>query len=371
MTKIDDLHQQAMALVDEALIKRHRGDESEAANLLRLAFTHEKKAAEIARSESCSEPTRSILHRSAATLALDCGEIKEAERLVATALSLDPPSDIAEELRDVFQNTQFHRHLDLHGISLQADELQLSIAGKVVAHGLVESEAFLSRVQFLEKLVYRTAERIRGRPFHEAGPFPKAILKDFTFYLSVPRAASFAVTMRLGSSKQMILEGMSDAEHVIDEVIESLHLFEDQRRDELQKRIPDKGYYRNFVALSGQLAPDGERISQVGLTVVRRGQRRSVGLKRPVHETLYIDSLRELEEKAEPVTVTGFLRFADSTKDEQKIKLVAEGKHYTVIVPEGMMADIVRPLWEFEVIVKGQRVGKKIHLQNIERSAES
>ena len=50
-----------------------------------------------------AEPSRSVLHRSAASLAEQCGEFREAERLIAVALSGNPPEEIAEELRDLLQ----------------------------------------------------------------------------------------------------------------------------------------------------------------------------------------------------------------------------------------------------------------------------
>ncbi|WP_243146698.1 hypothetical protein [Scytonema sp. UIC 10036] len=47
------------------------------------------------------EPTRSILHRSAAVLAVECSELRSAERLIGRALAGNPPDDIANELRDL------------------------------------------------------------------------------------------------------------------------------------------------------------------------------------------------------------------------------------------------------------------------------
>jgi hypothetical protein len=50
------------------------------------------------------EPTRSVLHRSAAALALECSELREAERLIGRALAGNPPEEIANELRDLLLN---------------------------------------------------------------------------------------------------------------------------------------------------------------------------------------------------------------------------------------------------------------------------
>jgi hypothetical protein len=47
------------------------------------------------------EPTRSVLYRSAATLARDCHDYGEAKRLIQKGLMGRPPDDIAEELKEL------------------------------------------------------------------------------------------------------------------------------------------------------------------------------------------------------------------------------------------------------------------------------
>ena len=94
-------HREAMAYADDALFAKRNGDSDRALSMFRLAFECERTAAELFASENDDEPTRSVLYRSAATLALDCGEYREAERLVARALADDPPEEIAVELRDL------------------------------------------------------------------------------------------------------------------------------------------------------------------------------------------------------------------------------------------------------------------------------
>jgi hypothetical protein len=42
-----------------------------------------------------------VLHRSAASLAVDCLQLREAERLIGRALAGNPPPDIDDELRDL------------------------------------------------------------------------------------------------------------------------------------------------------------------------------------------------------------------------------------------------------------------------------
>jgi hypothetical protein len=94
-------HRQAMASADEAFLARRNGHVDEASRLFAIALQYEMEAAIQAEWEQVPEPTRSVLYRSASTLALDCGRFREAERLAARGLSGDPPDDIAVELREV------------------------------------------------------------------------------------------------------------------------------------------------------------------------------------------------------------------------------------------------------------------------------
>jgi hypothetical protein len=109
MNTIQDLHREAMRLADEADQLRRRGDAKAAGERLQQAFARERQAAEHSAADHSPEPTRSVLHRSAASLALECGDYRAAERLIAAALSGDPPDEIADELRDLLEQVYFGR----------------------------------------------------------------------------------------------------------------------------------------------------------------------------------------------------------------------------------------------------------------------
>lgn len=73
----------------------------------------------------------------------------------------------------------------------------------------------------------------------------------------------------------------------------------------------------------------------------------------------------------EKAVVRGELQFADITnrrgKQSNEIKIVTEGNiKFTIVVPPGMMDDIVKPLWASEVVVSGTRKGNKIYLFDIQ-----
>lgn len=363
MSDLKTLHRQAMDLAETAAMAKLRGESEQAADLFRQAFEYERSAANLVASDFSAEPTRSILYRSAASLALDHGDVREAERLIATALTGDPPQDIAEELRDLLEQVYFQRHLNLRGWALDADEVQMSIAGKAVGYGIASSDEFIDRVQNFEKLIYRTVERKSGTKYREKGNPKKAIRKDFEVYMSVPRAASFAVSLKIGLTQPQLSLDLG----ILDELLNCLELFDKANDEALREQIPEEPYYRNFVGLARKLSPDGDDVNVVGFTTLRNGHERKVALTRSRGQDHSVEHMVTTEQPTELVTVQGSLRFADSTKGQTgRIRLVEErGKTHDIIVPEGMMSDIVKPLWDDDVVVKGVRIGKSINLEDI------
>ncbi|HVR96403.1 MAG TPA: hypothetical protein VMW27_07305 [Thermoanaerobaculia bacterium] len=98
LKQVTSLHRTAMGLAEKALATQ---DSREARALFKSAFERERQAADLLETELDQEPTRSVLYRSAASLALDCGEPAEAERLAAKGLAGKPPQDIRGELEQL------------------------------------------------------------------------------------------------------------------------------------------------------------------------------------------------------------------------------------------------------------------------------
>ena len=101
MRTVRSLHDEAMALAQLALVARHSGGQERAVALAREAFGFEAQAADLVPAGVDSEPTRSILYRSAAWLALDAKLPDEAVRLAERGLAGSPPASIAAELNEV------------------------------------------------------------------------------------------------------------------------------------------------------------------------------------------------------------------------------------------------------------------------------
>ncbi len=124
MSQIQAFHQKAMDLAEAAAVARLRGAIEQAVQLTRQAFEQEFQAAMLVASNLDAEPTRSVLHRSAASLAIECGDLQAADRLIATALSGNPPPEIAEELKDLFIQINLNQYLKRQGIALDIKALQ-------------------------------------------------------------------------------------------------------------------------------------------------------------------------------------------------------------------------------------------------------
>ena len=143
---------------------------------------------------------------------------------------------------------------------------------------------------------------------------------------------------------------------------------------EIQRLIPDPSYQRNFFGLAKNLAPDGKRIRRVGFAAMGGGASRSISVTTPASEFVAPDS-KETQRDVQ-VEVSGTLRYADGsagTSSHNRIRLINDGIQHIISVPPGLMDDIVRPLWNSFVTVRGSRRRNQsiIRLQQIWESDPS
>jgi hypothetical protein len=146
VSTIKELHHDAMERTDLALAAQRAGNFEKAQLMLRAAYELESQPAHLTAQKTDSEPTRSILHRSAASLALDCGLNRDAERLICETLRGNPPDAIANELRDLLEQVYFSRHLEVRGVSLAETEVQMSLAGNSIGLGIAPVGELLPRI---------------------------------------------------------------------------------------------------------------------------------------------------------------------------------------------------------------------------------
>jgi hypothetical protein len=100
-----------MELIDQAVLAHQQGNAEAVIEFSRAAFAKERAAADLIAHQLDLEPTRSVLHRSVAVLAIECAQLREAECLIGRALAGNLPDDIAGERRDLLlQEIYSQRH---------------------------------------------------------------------------------------------------------------------------------------------------------------------------------------------------------------------------------------------------------------------
>lgn len=360
-------HDLAMEEMDGATIARLNKRSAEEREHINRAFELEKKAAEIIAPYEGFEPSRAILHRSAATLAIRAGQVIEAQRLIHRALSGFPCKEHADELYGLLEEVTFKRHLNLKGQELLPAEFQLSLEGAVTSYGRARADVFQEHLNALNTILQRTLCRYLKQPFEEYA----ASRNSIALFLAVPEPGSYSIRVQVAVDKEysnFLGEPSEDsiAAKVVEEAFECLTLYQQADVPALQARIPDESYYKNFVSLSQRLAADGKKINTVGLTMVDRGKEQAIALRKPKPNSTYFSTPTK-NKKGKEIILTGRLKFADAgNPTANKIAILHGAKDKTFfLVPSGMMNDIVRPLWDQQVTVKGMKDGKNNALIDI------
>jgi hypothetical protein len=370
MKEMTEQHDQAMALADDADVASSRGDVEGALRLFRLAFDLERQAAEQTATAFELEPTRSILHRSAASLALQLKEYRECERLVCRALAGDPPAEIADELREIWEQAAFSMHLKVKDFDLSDNHLVVSMWGRAVGVGFASCSEVVERLSSTQKLLYRTAERNTMQPYRDQGDVPKIIRDDFHIWASVAKAASYAFVLRVGGREaQESLFTQRQAGGVVDEVMTCMELVSRHKYPVIERRINNSAYYQNFIGLTRQIAPRGKEVTSVGFASRSGTSSREVvivqpKMRRTTGAPLFVEGR---ESDARSVTVHGVLLFADARRVASNTIEVHDphGVTHSFLVPKGLMADVVRPYFNKTVTVSGTRRGSVTTLELI------
>lgn len=372
-------HDTAMDLAADALAAQRCGDAAEKQRLFLAALVEVERAAEAVFSLKELEPTRSIVLRSAAMLALDCTDFDKAERFASMALAGSPPGRLRDEFHDIFSRASFRRHLKLKGALLADDQVRLAMEGTVVAPGIVERGAFDRRVEAFSKLLFRTAARKKNLPYRTEGRWPAKEHEAFDLFYQVAEAASFAVVLRVGHPLAEV-DMFSSPSLVVQEIADCLDLFEKEEDEKLRARIADENYYMNFVGLAKELQPDGLEVRLVGLTIVTEGQVREVPLQRKRPKIVKMNppdvalgiAAESKKRKPRLAVVSGFLEAADSRRERGKGFIVLTGPEdgeQKIRVPEGM-ADIVRMHYDKYVTVGLEPKGRGLVLRDITEDNE-
>jgi tetratricopeptide (TPR) repeat protein len=124
---ITELHEKAMALAEEAFFLDRKKEIKEAKSLYHKAYEIEKSAALHLVMDFEIEPTRSVLFKSAATLALKGNLYREAEKMASFGLAGNPPEEVASELRMVLSNVASFQDKTINNFQELPSDLQKEV----------------------------------------------------------------------------------------------------------------------------------------------------------------------------------------------------------------------------------------------------
>lgn len=380
MSKIEVLHNQAMDLAELAFMLQRKGHIQEAMLKFKEALMFEEEAAGFLSISKENEPTRSILFKSAASLAYNAKEFDLAERLIANGLAGYPIAEIREELKNLFEDVTFSRHLELNGLDLSSDSWMMSLHGNATKYGGTAANQLMMRVDKVSKLLYRTVERLHKEPYRKSGDVKKDLKDNYGLYIEAFAARSFAVTFKIGAPNPQLelwpgskTNKAVQSSQIVNELLSCFELFENEQYDDLKDRIPDSYYYDNFIGLAKEIAPDGDDIKIVGFTSIINGKEKPVplrkkrkGSKLPVQEQANVLIQHATDNLG--LTLSGVLKQADSLEKKKhgQVQLLCDdGQKLKIHVPIALMKDVVQPYFEEEVIIQGHKEGKKIILDEI------
>jgi len=365
MSSVKELHERSMELAQRAMISRHKGDNEQAVELAGQAAKLEAEAAELIPENMESEPTRSILYRSAASLAYQGEEFKLSQNLILKGLLGYPPIEIETELKNLYEQVNFEQNLLESGLTLEQEDFQLSLQGSMVGAGTILIKEFMRRLEAIQRLISKTTQRLMGRTFQTSGPISTEF-QIFVPAISVPRAGSFSVTIKLAKFEETHqMQYLVTAEEVINQLMEGVDLVNKNDFEGLIKIIQIESYFENFIQNTKELAPDGKNINLVGFSTPKRVVTLSTPrseIKKSIDAAL-MKSIKE--EEVVPVEIQGEMDYADS-RNVNRIGLTTEnGDRENIIISEGMV-EIVRLYYGNLVIISGVRKGKDIHLSDIQ-----
>ncbi len=361
MKTVRDLHDEAMRLAQLAFIARERGRFDEATELASRAFRFEEQAAQQVPDGPRAEPTRSILYRSAASLAYQAKELETAIRLVAHGLIGQPPTQVLRELRELYQQICFEMALQERSLVVEDHQIDMRLVGDLIGFGAVMYDTFIERLEALKKLVDKTVQRLLGRDYQSRGRVASKYRVYEPYLQTSP--SSFVITLRLARADRAQLPLMFGASDVVGEIMTGMALINESHEEKLRQRIQNDAYYRQFLSLTrGRIAPDGEQVQLVQFS----SSRQRVNFTRVRSEIpVPAQSLDQIRPgAAEYVHVTGVLDLAESRRRDVLGLTTDDGHEYLILVDEGL-DDLVLSYWKQYVTVSGNRIGNQVHLVDI------
>jgi hypothetical protein len=265
-----DIHDRAMAIADRAREAERLGDKKGYMELLRAAYHLEQQAARSLDPLPESEPTRTVLFRSASSLAFQAGDYQEASSLAFDGLTGHSPEENTAELLEIASEAKFRLQLIGENLQVQNAEITLTLRGPRVSVGLAPAKQTTMILRRVEILLRGRVEKIfRNKVQPRELEWPVGSSKLFDVFMRPVAGEEFAVAFRIGLHEQLSLfSPPSLGDQIVSDFMKDLQTVISEGHASAKR---DK-----FSSAVLRLEPDGKDVTSIEITSMVAGELISV-----------------------------------------------------------------------------------------------
>ena len=332
------------------------------------ALRSEVAAARLVPNAEASEPTRSILYQSAASLALQADEFEQAAQLIGEALAGWPTPDTRFELMCLLERVDGKlRNILLDSNEPTSASIAFRLIGSVVSYGAIPASELIQRLESIIEMLSRSAQRMMGLPYRLGGP----IRKDADVY--EPRVHAFSpgsfileVELAPKDYSQLPLIPETTPAEIVSNVLDVLNFVQDGDADGARLLIPDSAYLRNFISNARTIAPDGVDVSAVEVVTLGKQVELTKRAKEiPLPETMSsMDASNPAPEV--PTILEGRLVMGDISKEDRQLLAIKNSSGTKRLTAEEGLEPLVRALFGQQVRAKTVKRGGNAFLVDAE-----
>jgi hypothetical protein len=355
---IGEAHRQSEELAAKAEAALTEGRKLEALELYAKAAISEQASFEETSPEK--QRTKSILAVSLVSLLYKARQYDEAELKIFELLASRKLLSWAElQLRELLEAVTDERLLQRSlNRYYTGESVTVSLRGGQVGSGTGPLDLILEKTTGFRNLLYRLAEFVSASPLRTRGNPPKELLNLIQMRAAQPSAGSYRLELKLTEPAQFdlfVAEPRLLPAEVSDTLFNFLHAVNVGTKEAIESVIPDPGYRKALLELTRSLAPTGRRLTEIG---IYRGK--GVEVESVYLTTALPDKVRRVlprkptDLNSDDDELRGVLRAVHLDENWLEITL-PESRHERCDTEPDMLDDVVGPMVNHEVIVRGRR----------------
>lgn len=269
--ELNRLHDRSMELAGKAKEVEKAGGSKAANYLWKAAWDHERRVADQLLPHFDLEPSRGIIFRSAASLALRFGDTQLAERYAAQGLAGSVNDQVRTELRELLDEVRLVEHMQTMETSLQEEQLHVSMTGSRVAQVQIDADLLADHVRVLRRIVVRLQEMRMGFVFRRVGKASRDVRDVLNVRYAPASNGVFGYNLDVYSTQMMFSSMGGDVTGIAQGTGKLFEYASEGRKKALLEFCnQDLNYYRFFVNSITDALPDGRRFDFLSLVTNKK-----------------------------------------------------------------------------------------------------